>query len=250
LGSQSHQVTGNTSPVGAVEAAQAVTLGYTGLMSMIHGTDIYRGFDTRGCQLDIGGGHHSNNPQLADVLASHRPDLIIEVGTWKGRSAIHMAQVAQRLQLKTLILCVDTWLGALEQLLDKDKVAPPEERLWYTSLNYRHGYPQLYYQFLYNVVASGLEKLILPFANTSLIAARWFKSMGVTADMIYIGGSHLYEDAWQDIANYFPLLNRGGVLCGDDYQWPDVKAAVEERAESYGLSVQHPSERFWLIETT
>ncbi len=53
--------------------------------------------------------------QLMDVYNRvQRPVAIIEVGTWKGCSAIGMAKVAKECNVEVKIICVDTWLGSPE----------------------------------------------------------------------------------------------------------------------------------------
>ena len=56
-------------------------------------------------------GWDSQNPILRKTIAEIRPRLIVEVGTWKGASAIHMGAICRELQLDAEIVCVDTWLG-------------------------------------------------------------------------------------------------------------------------------------------
>jgi predicted O-methyltransferase YrrM len=48
------------------------------------------------------------------------------------------------------------------------------------------------------------------------------------AQLIYIDGSHEYEDVKADCRNYWPLLQEGGVMFGDDFDWPTVAQAVRE----------------------
>lgn len=158
-------------------------------------------------------------PQLINEV---KPSLIIEVGTWKGASAIHMASLVQALNLNTKIICVDTWLGALEMWTDKED----EDR--YSALKLKNGYPTIYYQFLYNVIEAGFGDIIVPFPQTSSIAARYFEKMNIKADLIYIDASHDRNDVRDDIVAYSTILNDGGIMFGDDYHtWQDVREAVD-----------------------
>jgi methyltransferase family protein len=55
--------------------------------------------------------------------------------------------------------------------------------------------------------------------------------LGVLADLVFIDGSHLYEDVKSDIAHAKTLVKKGGILAGHDYNdagWPGVKRAVDE----------------------
>lgn len=166
-------------------------------------------------------GWGSDAPVFARLIAETRPRLLIEVGSWKGASAIHLADCAVALGLNTRVLCVDTWLGALEMWTD------PADPTRYGSLKRRWGYPTVYEQFLANIVRAGHAQRIIPFPQTSLIAARWLTHQQIRADLIYIDASHDAQDVAADVAAYLPLLAPGGVLFGDDWDcWASVRAGV------------------------
>jgi cephalosporin hydroxylase len=76
----------------------------------------YEGHDVAAHPGDMQG-WSSSGPLCREVISAVRPEVIVEVGTWKGASAIHMAQTARDLGLSTQIICVDTWLGSTEHFL-------------------------------------------------------------------------------------------------------------------------------------
>lgn len=167
-------------------------------------------------------GWFSDAPVFEEVIAEIKPDLIIEVGSWLGASAIHMAGLLKKHGLdESKIVCVDTWLGAIEFWLDhKD----PER---YGALRIENGSPQVHRQFLANVLHHGFKDTIIPFQQESGTAARVLDKMGVRADVIYIDASHLEDDAERDIRVWWPVLRDGGIMIGDDYEaWPGVARAV------------------------
>ncbi len=191
------------------------------------------GFDP-GLYPDDVQGWGSDAPVFKELITELRPRLIIEVGTWKGASALHMARVCDELDIETRILAIDTWLGAYEF------IGATGER----DLLLSHGYPQIYYQFLANVVRAHQQRRIIPFPQTSLIAARWCHHHQIRADLIYIDGSHDAEDVAADIRAYWPLLRRGGVLFGDDYDcWESVRDAVESSDHTSAIT----DGRYWRI---
>lgn len=163
-------------------------------------------------------GWNSDSPVFDDLIFRQKPKLIIEVGTWLGMSALNMAHILKRFGHRdTLILCVDTWLGSVEHW---------ENPEFFGQLKLKNGYPAFYYEFLSNVVKYGFEETILPLPMTSTIAAKFLKSKGIQADLIYIDGSHDFEDVALDLAHYWRLLRPGGVLFGDDFGMPGVEKAV------------------------
>ena len=57
-------------------------------------------------------------------------------------------------------------------------------------------------------------------------------------DWVYIDADHAYESVLADLEFYYPLVKRGGVICGDDYNWTEeVGRAVDEFAKKMKLKV-------------
>ena len=209
------------------------------LIKLLHKTNPYEGFDFKSWPLDAHG-WGGESPAFRDLIAQIKPRVIIEVGTWKGASALEMAAAARELNLSTQIVCVDTWLGALEFWLDH---GDPER---YLGLQLRNGYPSVYYQFLANVCHKGLQHSITPFPQTASTAAVWFRKAGVTAEMIYVDGSHEEEDVYQDLTNYWEIVAADGIIFGDDYSWDGVRLAVERFAKEEKKQVRFIADK-WII---
>ena len=220
-------------------ASRATGLVPEDLMEAIHGLDVYKGFDFGRYPCDLKG-WGGDSPAFAELVAEVRPSLIIEVGTWKGASAVSMAEAAAHLGLGTKILCVDTWLGALEFRMDRHDA----ER--FQALECRHGYPQVYYRFLANVCHRGHQDRIIPFPLDSASAALWLMSHGIKAGLIYIDGSHEEEAVYQDLLDYRELLAPGGRIFGDDWDWAGVRAAVSTFADDHRLSISHRHDK-WVL---
>jgi len=205
----------------------------------------YQDFDDAGFDLDLQG-WGAERSILTELIDEVYPELIIEVGTWKGASSIRMGLHIKARRLNTKILCVDTWLGSIEHW-DKKNSQDPELYFRYRSLRLKNGYPQLYYQFLYNVISNQLQDVIIPFPNTSLMAAKWLAHRLVRADLIYIDASHDEVDAYYDIRNYFDLLTDRGVIFGDDYNEAyGVKRAVARFMLSHDVEFSH-NNGVWVI---
>jgi hypothetical protein len=165
-------------------------------------------------------GWNSQHPIFEQLIREVKPKTIVEVGTWKGASAIQMGLLCKANNLNTKIYCVDTWLGSVEFWTE---FADTPER----DLMLRNGYPQIYYQFLSNVVHNNLQDVIIPIPNTSANAAKILAYHKIKADLIYVDASHEYDDVKADILMYRPLLNEGGAMMGDDYGWKGVHDAVQ-----------------------
>ena len=166
-------------------------------------------------------GWNSYGAIFQELISEKRPDTIIEVGTWLGASAINMAKIIKQLGLNTKIYCVDTWLGA-------EEFWTWAKETYERNLNFKNGYPQIYFDFLSNVVKHQVQDVITPIPNTSHIGSRILKHYNIKADLIYIDGSHDYSDVKQDINDFRELLNPNGIMFGDDIGWGSVKQAVDE----------------------
>ena len=169
-------------------------------------------------------GWDPDNPLFGKVIADVKPKLIVEVGTWKGASAIHMAKICRKLELNTEIVCIDTWLGNWQHWARTSGIG---SRI---DLRLKNGFPCLYQQFLTNVLIEKMEAVITPLPLTSMAAVKLFVHYGLKPDVIYIDGDHEYEAAISDLRGWLPLLTETGVLIGDDYTFPGVQRAVKEVA--------------------
>jgi hypothetical protein len=157
---------------------------------------------------------------------------VIEVGSWKGKSCVTIAETLKRLGFINIrIIAIDTWLGA------------PEFWTWGIddptrgkSLNINNGYPNVFYTFTKNIKYFNHDDIVAPFPISSAQGVEVLKHHNILADIIYVDASHEYEPVKQDILSYWQLLKTGGTMIGDDYQrdWPGVMKAVDELSNLYG----------------
>jgi len=183
-------------------------------------------------------GWNSNHFIFEKLIIEYKPNIIAEVGSWKGASAIHMANICKKNNLNSKIYCIDTWLGGFDHILNN-----------FDDLKIKNGYPQLYYQFLSNVFITNNQDLIIPVPNTSYIGYIYLKYNNIKPNLIYIDGSHEYEDVVNDIKNYYDLLADGGVIFGDDFHdciWPDVKRGVVDFCRNKNINFKIEDGK-WII---
>jgi hypothetical protein len=139
-------------------------------MDEIHSRDPYAGFPIDQFAPDLQGWNESS-PIFDEVVKVVKPRRVIEVGTWKGASAIRMAQLLKQYGVAgAQIVCVDTWLGSAEHWLERDKPTYDMRPEW--------GRPTLYQQFIANVIHAGQVDTIIPFPIDSLSAAQFLRSSG------------------------------------------------------------------------
>ncbi len=174
------------------------------------------------------------------IIEYLRPSLIVEVGTWKGMSAMHMADLGKALSIPDFeICCIDTWLGSPGVWSNKAKVTE--------ILKMKNGWPMLYYTFMKNVVERKHHDVITPMPMPSDMGYFVLMNMRVKADMIYIDAGHEYESCLRDLNLFINLLDDDGILLGDDYlTFPGVTRAAQEFAEDNGLELVETQSKFVL----
>ena len=182
-------------------------------------------------------GWNSDHPIFDNLVADVQPKNIVEVGSWKGRSAAHFAEATAN--LGTDIYCVDTWLGGIDHHLS-DKAIDDRRLDCFGSAG-------LYRQFLRNFIGTDAAARIHPIQQTSVNGARILAHYGMQADLIYIDGSHVYEDVYADLSSYFPLLSAQGVMFGDDFRMGGVFAAVIRFAHEHSCRMQEIDNNFWIL---
>ncbi len=202
--------------------------------------EIYDGIEDMNLPADAQG-WHSTNPIFAELIAETKAKVIIECGSWKGASAIHMARLAPEAKL----YCVDTWFGGLDHDLEQQEPTSFIER--------HHGYPCLYFLFLSNIKRAGVHERVVPVPQTSVTGARFLRAHRVKADLIYIDGSHEWDDPYHDMEEFWHLLRPGGIMFGDDMDFPGVAVSYYRFLMELGLRERIPfkpcvtDKFFWII---
>lgn len=197
------------------------------------------------CPVDLQG-WNSDFPIFDQLVAAYKVKVAIEVGSWKGRSAIHIAKamlaIAEKTEadtMKRVLYCVDTWQGGIDHLLSD---LPQDD------IKRELGYPMpLYRQFLHNCLIEGASEIIQPVPCPSVIGAKLLRAHGVRADLIYIDGDHTHDGCYADLCAYWELLKPGGVMFGDDVTMPGVHSAVARFMDSYGIATVDRDDPFWII---
>lgn len=145
-----------------------------------------------------------NAKPLDAILEQRKPKIVIEIGSWMGCSTRF---IADKLPEGGKLYAIDTWAGS-----PGEEVHMSDPRL-----------PYLYQQFLSNVIHAGLTNVIIPIRMNSVEAS---KALNIKADLIYLDGAHDTSSVIADILSWYPHLAEDGLLCGDDWGWPSVQAAV------------------------
>jgi predicted O-methyltransferase YrrM len=126
----------------------------------------------------------------------------LEVGSYKGRSTLCMAQLILARKRDVKIHVVDTFEGDVDT-----------------------GKGDTYEQFMFNM--KGYEHL-LGSVNRGL-SHYMAKENTQFYDAVYIDALHTYDALSLDIDSWMPYLRLGGMMGGHDYNWSDVHRCVNDR---------------------
>ena len=166
---------------------------------------------------------------------------ILEVGSWAGASAISWASALKRLGIRGRVTCVDPWLPYFDVENEQISVAH------YERMNDAAHAGAIRKLFEHNVACAGFCDVIVAREGKSSEVLPEFPAQGF--DIIYLDGSHAYEDVVFDLRQAKRLVRPGGVICGDDLERQladlnpaEVQAAVRRRLDfvSSNGSDYHP----------
>ena len=132
--------------------------------------------------------------------SSKKMACVVEIGSWKGRSTYALLTGC-----KGHVRAIDHWKGnagvkEMEREVNGDNI---------------------YQEFLKNV--GNFPNLIVERGESKEIADKY---PGWTFDMIFIDAGHTYEEVKRDIKIWLPKTKK--LICGHDYDFPEVKKAVDE----------------------
>ncbi|MEW6014170.1 MAG: class I SAM-dependent methyltransferase [Candidatus Zixiibacteriota bacterium] len=150
-------------------------------------------------------------PQQTDFLvryASMAKHGLIEIGAWKGRSTVYLADTAKRRGLPFVV--VDSWM-------DCDI---PE----YFGIN-------VFPEFKRNLMTFGLFDRLTILRKRSEKAVEEFKRSilpNKNFDFLFIDGDHKYQSVKQDFELWAPLLERPAIIVFHDVLWDTVGRFLSE----------------------
>ena len=145
--------------------------------------------------------------------------LVVELGSWKGRSTAWIAQaLVDRGGGK--VVAVDTWAGTSAE----------HEHL---RLTLGYGPDTLYEEFLANMVRLGLRDTVEPWRmTTDEAAAKW--PHGQRIGLLYIDANHEYPQVRADFEKWSPHVASGGFIVFDDVPtWKGPTQLVTELPRWY-----------------
>jgi hypothetical protein len=169
------------------------------------------------------------------------PKIILEVGSWEGRSTLSWAEIAKR--NNGVVICVDTWLGSTEHY---ENLLPNSE--WERNrLFLEDGYPSIYKTFVTNVRAYHYQDHVIALPLDSHQAFILIERLKINPDITYVDASHDYDSVLSDLRAAQRVNSK--IICGDDYHYMDdqVKRAVDDFAKENNMFVVEKQSQFILL---
>jgi predicted O-methyltransferase YrrM len=131
--------------------------------------------------------------------------VVVEIGSWKGRSTIAMAG-GLREAGRGRVFAIDPHRGSSERQGDRPVDTFPE--------------------FRENVASRGLDRHVTPVRETSAAARPRFADRSV--HMLFVDGPHDYASVRQEIEDWRSALVAGARVAFHDFSWPGVGRALRE----------------------
>ena len=133
----------------------------------------------------------------------HPTPTVVEIGSWKGKSTIALA-LGLLESAGGNLYAIDPHMGSSESpALDT------------------------YADFLHNIKSAAVSSVVTPLRMRSHDARERFRPASV--DLLFVDGSHEYEDVLRDIDDWSPTLTDGAIIGFNDPLSPGVCRALLQR---------------------
>ena len=171
---------------------------------------------------------------VASFRSVERPLRVLEVGSYLGQSALTWSKaIAENCAQGGSVMCVDPWLPFLcgEDVGQGFLYVQTQQSL-------RDG--SAFAQFQKNIQKAPLQAPIHFFRG---VLGEFPVDQFSSFDIVFIDGSHYYEDVQQDLAWAKDFVREGGVLCGDDLEkvfTTEIQAECRANKHRDFISGYHP----------
>jgi predicted O-methyltransferase YrrM len=139
-----------------------------------------------------------------DMVNRFERGLFVEIGCWKGRSTIFMADQIKSSGKDIKFFATDLW----EPFRQEDGI------LFHSTME----------EFLNNI--EPVKEMITVIKGSSHETHKQFEDASI--DFLFIDANHDYEMVIKDIQFWLPKVKPHGVIAGHDYQFNGVRKAVDE----------------------
>ncbi|MCG8379925.1 MAG: class I SAM-dependent methyltransferase [Proteobacteria bacterium] len=139
--------------------------------------------------------------------------IFVELGSFLGQSTAAMAFFIEESKKEISFYAIDIF--EISEFSDEP----------HSKVIENHG-GNFFEAFIDNLEKARIKDYVLPLKGKSLDMVNKFNDRSIS--YIMIDASHKYEDVVDDIKAWFPKMKMGGIISGDDYDWPDVSRAARD----------------------
>lgn len=144
---------------------------------------------------------------LVELILKDRPEKIVEIGVFGGKSLIPMA-CALRANGQGKIYGIDPW----DSQASIEGVQNDANKSWWGSLD--HGKIKL--GLITKIAQFGLDQQIELIQSTSADASPIYD-----IDILHIDGNHSEPTSYFDVTKWVPFVKQGGWIIFDDMSWSE-----------------------------
>ena len=161
---------------------------------------------------------------LADLVRAvvEVDGLIVEIGSWEGRSTVAMANAAHPRSVKA----IDTWEGSPGEISADLAARRDVFARFHANINH-------YTRGNVDVYRMGWRQWM----------DRWDLFPEVRFALVFIDAEHTYTEVRDNIKAVLPLMSPGGIVCGDDQHHPPIRQALDE---IFGLDTLETAATLWI----
>jgi Methyltransferase domain len=153
--------------------------------------------------------------QMAELIIDTKPEVVVEIGTFKGQSLITQA-FAVRDNHKGKIYAIDPWSVSFAVEGSND----PENNDWWSK---KINLEDIHHNCMKAIWDHHLEEWAIVIRSPSQFVFQLFPN---NIDICYIDGNHSELVSCRDVRNYLPRIKSGGYIWADDTSWPTTQRAL------------------------
>lgn len=152
---------------------------------------------------------------MYDLIEREKPNLVVELGVFGGRSLIPQAIAVQN-NGSGIVVGVDPW--RLAPVLEGN-LAAADADWWSKNVNL----DEIHRGFVDTVWTWGLQDSIITVRSPSEQAV---KVIPGDIDILHIDANHTELASCRDVENYLPLVRKSGFVWFDDSDWSTTQKAI------------------------
>lgn len=157
--------------------------------------------------------------QLAELIETHMPEIIVEVGIFSGKSLIPMAMAGQ--QYGAEVWGIDPW--TVEACVEGSNSDATNQ--YWRDMYARHELERIRIEFIRDLERNGVSKTVRVLMAHDLNAMSFFGDDSI--GLLHLDSNHSPEVSLRSVEDWFNKVIPTGIFVMDDIDWPEQKLAVD-----------------------